>query len=90
MNTNGPESNPNNDIIMNDVDGLVLMGDPEVGNDVHEPLDNQENIIQEIIQPVPIRRSTREKRSIQSKDYAYLQEHEIDISMFENDPENIK
>jgi hypothetical protein len=79
---------------MNDVDGLVLVGDPEVGNDVHELVDNQENpqenIIQEIIQPIPIRRSTREKRSIQSKDYAYLQEHEFDIGMFENDPENIK
>jgi hypothetical protein len=43
MNTNGPESNPNNDIVMNDVDGIALVGDPDVGNDVHEPVDNQEN-----------------------------------------------
>jgi hypothetical protein len=94
MNTNRPESNPNNVIIMNDVDGLALVGDLKVGNDIHEPVDNQENseenIIQQIIQRVPIRRSTREKRITQSKDYAYLQEYEFDIGIFENDPKNIK
>jgi hypothetical protein len=40
MNTNGPKSNPNNDIVMNDIDGLALVGDPEVSNDVHELVDN--------------------------------------------------
>jgi hypothetical protein len=84
MNTNRPESNPNNVIIMNDVDGLALVGDLKVGNDIHEPVNNQENseknIIQQIIQRVPIRRSTREKRITQSKDYAYLQEYEFDMA----------
>jgi hypothetical protein len=62
MDTNGLESNPNNDVVMNDVDGFVPVGDPKVGNDIHKPADNQknslENIVQEIIQPIPISRST--------------------------------
>ena len=90
-NTNGPESNPNPDIAMTNVDGLGPVGDSEVGNDVPPPVEDQVvNEPQENLEPVPIRRSTREKRSTQSKDYAYLQEHEFDISMFENDPVNIK
>ena len=90
-NTNGPEPNPNPHIDMTNVDGLGPVGDSEVGNDVPPPVEDQVvNEPQENLEPVPIRRSTREKRSTQSKDYAYLQEHEFDIGMFENDPVNIK
>jgi len=40
---------------------------------------------------VPIRRSTREKRSAISSDYVvYLQEHEFDVGMLENDPINFQ
>ena len=88
-NTNGPESNPNPDIAT--TNGLGPVGDSEVGNYVPPPVEDQVvNEPQENLEPVPIRRSTREKRSTQSKDYAYLQEHEFDIGMFENDPVNIK
>ena len=40
---------------------------------------------------MPIRRSTREKRSAISSDYVvYLQEHEFDVGMLENDPINFQ
>ena len=40
---------------------------------------------------MPIRRSTREKRAAISSDYVvYLQEHEFDVGMLENDPINFQ
>jgi hypothetical protein len=49
---------------------------------IDEPLISQE--------PMSLRRSTRERKKIISNDYVvYLQKHEIDISIIEEDPENI-
>lgn len=63
-NTNGPEPNPNPNIDMTNVDGLGPVGDSKVGNDVPPPVEDQVvNEHQENLEPVPIRRSTREKRS---------------------------
>jgi hypothetical protein len=46
---NGLESNPNNDVVMNDVDGFVPVGDPKVGNDIHKPADNKKNSQENIV-----------------------------------------
>jgi transposase InsO family protein len=79
--------------------GVISIGQDSIFDHV-ENTTNQDNVeappIQEIVpeeQPraplesMPLRRSTREKRSAISDDYiVFLQEHEIDIGVMEDDP----
>ena len=51
----------------------------------------QDDQAQQPQEPVPLRRSTRERRSAIPNDYiVFLQEHEADIGMEENDPINLR
>ena len=62
-------------------------------NSVQDNVDVEEEPIppQELQEIVPLRRSTRERRSAISKDYvAFLQEHEFDIGMMEDDPLSLR
>ena len=62
-------------------------------NPVQDNVDVEEEPIppQELQETVPLRRSTRERRSAISKDYvAFLQEHEFDIGMMEDDPLSLR
>uniref|UniRef100_A0A6N2MTR1 Integrase catalytic domain-containing protein n=1 Tax=Salix viminalis TaxID=40686 RepID=A0A6N2MTR1_SALVM len=82
-----------------DKDCVISIGQDSIFDHV-ENITNQDNVeappIQEIVseeQPraplesMPLRRSTREKRSAISDDYiVFLQEHEIDIGVMEDDP----
>ena len=73
---------------------------------VQEAIPNQDNVVdplsqvQQIVpeeqtlqpqEPMPLRRSTRERRSAISDDYVvFLQEHEVDIGVVEDDPINFR
>ena len=71
---------------------------PEQGDEIEPPV--QEAIPEEAIpeeqtlppqEPMPLRRSTRERRSAIPDDYVvFLQEHEVDIGMMEDDPINLR
>ena len=67
---------------------------------VQEPYPNQNNIQEPpvpeeqtlpLLEPTPLRRSTRERRSAIPDDYiVFLQEHEFDINAVEDDPINFR
>ncbi|KAJ4719033.1 Retrovirus-related Pol polyprotein from transposon TNT 1-94 [Melia azedarach] len=72
---------------------------PDLVQDTNQDNDG-EPPIQEIVpeeqalapqQPMPLRRSTRERRSTLPDDYiVFLQEHEVDIAVMEDDPINFR
>ena len=64
-------------------------------NDKEPPIPNQEIVTEEQTlqpqEPMPLRRSTRERRSAVPKDYiVFLQEHKIDIGVAEEYPTNFR
>jgi hypothetical protein len=70
-------------------------GDNNEDSPINLPAQNQEVASEEQTQQpqeeVPLRRSTREKRSAISSDYiVFLQEHEFDIGIMEDDPINFQ
>ena len=71
------------------------MANPVPQDNIEILLDQVQNIQEDQAQqpqePVPLRRSTRERRSAIPNDYiVFLQEHEADIGMEENDPINLR
>ena len=78
------------DIIQNVQSIIEIKDTPEIPpTQVMEPIQVHEEVTQQPQEPqvqVPLRRSTRERRSTISDDYVvYLQEHEFDMGM-EDDP----
>ena len=78
----------------NNIDQVIL---PDIVQDVASAQDNNEVLPQEPIvqtqqpQEVPLRRSTRERRSAIPDDYiVFLQEHEVDVNLAEDDPINLQ
>lgn len=60
-NTNRPEFDPNQDISASDVIGYEPVGDLEEG--INSPQDVNDTVAQRNIEPMLIRRSTREKKT---------------------------
>ena len=76
------------------IDQVIL---PDIAQDDASAQDNNEVLPQEPIvqtqqpQEVPLRRSTRERRSAIPDDYiVFLQEHEVDVNLVEDDPINLQ
>ena len=82
--------------------GVIEFGQDSISDLVQDTID-QDNVgdpIQETIpeeqtlppqEPMPLRRSTRQRRTAVLDDYIiFLQEHEVDIGMMEDDPINFR
>ena len=67
--------------------------DPQTENVQQLPIHNEVSVLEEctqqLQQPAPLRRSTRERRSATSDDFiVFLQEHEENIGIMEDDSIN--
>ena len=74
---------------------IVQEATPDEDNVIEPPAHVQQLVPEEQTQqpqePVPLRRSTRERRSAIPDDYiVFLQEHEVDIGVMEDDPINFR
>ena len=86
----------NNEVLLaqDNIDQVIL---PDIVQDDASAQDNNEVLSQEPIaqtqqpQEVPLKRSTRERRSVIPNYYiVFLQEHEVDVNLAEDDPINLQ
>ena len=79
-------------IIDNDqapIPSIVHEADPNQNNIQEPPVLEEQTLLHP--EPTPLRRSTRERRSAVPDDYiVFLQEHEFDIGVVEDDPINFR
>ena len=81
------------DQVQASIPDIVQEAIPDQDNVVDPPAQVQQIVPEEQTlqpqEPMPLRRSTRERRSAISDDYVvFLQEHEVDIGVVEDDPLN--
>ena len=77
------------DIVQASIPNIVQEVDPNQNN-IQEPSVSEEQTLPPL-EPTPLRRSTRERRSAVSDDYiVFLLEHEFDIGAVEDDPINFR
>ena len=82
--------NDQNQVIIPDIVPITTPGLDIVNISPTEAVVPEEQTLQPL-EPVPLRRSTRERRSALSDDYiVFLQEHEFDIGVVEDDPINFR
>ena len=76
------------DIDQAPIPDIVQEADPNQNNIQEPPILEEQTLPPP--KPTPLRRSTRERRSVVPYDYiVFLQEHEFDIGVVEDDPINI-
>ena len=84
-----------NDQVQASIPDIVQEAIPDQDNVVDPPAQVQQIVLEEQTlqpqEPIPLRRSTRERRSSISDDYVvFLQEHEVDTGVVEDDPINFR
>ena len=77
------------DIDQAPIPDIVHEADPNQNNIQEPPVPEEQTLPP--LEPTPLRRSTRERRSVVPDDYiVFLQEHELDIGPVEDDPINFR
>ena len=84
-----------NDQVQASIPDIVQEAIPDQDNVLDPPAQVQQIVLKEQTlqpqEPMPLRRSTKERRSAISDDYfVFLQEHEVDIGVVEDDPINFR
>ena len=77
------------DIVQAPIPNIVQEANPNQNNIQEPPVPEEQTLPS--LEPTPLRRSTRERRSAMPDDYiVFLQEHKFDIGVGEDDPINFR